>query len=78
MTNEEKACRIAERYCVHDYKDIMGDKVSSYDECFCSAMEMAEFKDEKLKNLFMLVCPYLDKDILYKAKEIAFNEKNNK
>ena len=50
MTNEEKAIEIANKYCVSDYKNNSGQLVSSYDECYCSALAIAEWKDEQFEK----------------------------
>ena len=60
MTNEEKAREIANKYCVSDYKDNSGQLVSSYNECYCSALAIAEWKDEQHAEAFAKLIIELD------------------
>lgn len=58
MTNEEKAKEIAELheiiYSVHDkYNDVYDE--TSFEECYGSALQMAEWKDEYYKALLDLL-----------------------
>ena len=55
MTNEEKSKEIAQNNRINYYEgDIgCGDRIkSSEEECYDSAMEIAEWKDEQIKGLF--------------------------
>ena len=69
MTNEEKAKEIAHNNRINYYEgDIWGDRIkSSEEECYDSAMEMAEWKDKQFvqekEKLIDNVCEWLKNNI---------------
>lgn len=63
MTNEEKAREIAKIHKTEFYVDDISpdeDKISSYEECFYTALHMAEWKDEQIISLLpqIITCVY--------------------
>lgn len=50
MTNQEKAKEIAEK--THTvWRDEEGEDISSQDDCYNAAMEMAQWKDKQIAKL---------------------------
>lgn len=63
LTNETKAQKIAKDNREHYYNADADSIISSEEECYDSAMEMAEWKDEQHKQelirIYNFVSPYL-------------------